>query len=127
MKYIVNTDKTIDQVVADLEKAVTKYGFGVLYTHDLKQTMKNKGVEFENECRVLEICNPKKAHYVLTQDMSLNMALPCRISVYEDNGQNKIGTILPTSLLGALSDSKDLQKVAQEVETISKAIINEVK
>ena len=127
MKYLVETDKSINQAVEDIENIVKKYGFGVLHIHDLKQTMKNKGVEFENECKILEICNPHKAKQVLTQDMSLNMALPCRISVYEDNGENKIGTILPTSLLGALSDSQSLQKIAKEVENISKTIINEAK
>lgn len=127
MQYIVKTDKTINQVVSDLETVVKKYGFGILHVHNLKQTMNNKGVAFDNECRILEICNPQKAKYILTQDMNLNMVLPCKISVYEDKGQNKIGTILPTSLLGTLSDSKQLLEVAQEVEAISKAIIDDVK
>lgn len=127
MQYIVTTDKTIDQAVADLEIVIPKYGFGILHIHDLKQTMKNKGIEFPNECKILEICNPYKAELVLKQDMNLNMALPCRISVYEDKGTIKIGTILPTFLLGILSDNINLQVVAKEVEEISKNIINEAK
>ena len=127
MKYIVETKKTITQTVNDLENIITKHGFGVLHIHNLKQTMKNKGIDFENECLILEICNPAKAKFVLATDMSLNMALPCRISVYEDDGKIKIGTILPTALLGALSDDKSLKEVAKEVEEISKAIIDEAK
>ena len=127
MQYIVETKKTVDQIVADLEVAAAKYGFGVLHIHDLKQTMKNKGIEFQNECRILEICNPLKAESILTQDMNLNMALPCRISVYENKGKIQVGTILPTSLLGILSDDKNIQAIAQDVEEISIAIIDEVK
>jgi len=127
MQYIVTTNKTIDQVVSDLETVVTKYGFGILHVHNLKQTMNNKGVAFDNECRILEICNPHKAKYILTQDMGLNMVLPCKISVYEDQEQNKIGTLLPTALLGTLSDAAQLQEIAKEVEAISKAIIDDVK
>ncbi len=127
MQYIVETNKTITQAVNNLESIVRKYNFGVLHIHNLKQTMNNKGIDFENECLIVEICNPKKAKFVLTNNMNLNMALPCRISVYEDNGKTKIGTILPTSLLGALSSDESLQEVAREVEEISKTIIDEAR
>jgi len=127
MQYIVKTDKTIDQVVSDLEVAVPKYGFGILHIHDLKQTMNNKGIEFSNDCKIVEICNPQKAKFVLSQDMNLSMALPCRISVYGDNETIKIGTILPSFLLGTLSGDKNLQAVAREIDEISKNIIDEVK
>jgi|SRR3989339_1321587 len=127
MKYIVTTEKSIEQVVKDLEVAVNHNRFGVLHIHDLKATMKNKGIDFLHECKIFEVCNPQKANAVLTNDMSLNMALPCRISVWEENGQIKIGTIKPTSLLSILSDSKELTLIAEEVEAIIKKIIDEAK
>jgi uncharacterized protein (DUF302 family) len=127
MKHIVETDKTIEQVVKDLEKAVINNKFGVLHIHDLKTTMKKKGVDFPNECRIFEVCNPHKANAVLKEDMTLNMALPCRISVWEEIGQVKIGTLNPTALLSVLSDKTELKIIAEEVETTIKAIINEAK
>jgi uncharacterized protein (DUF302 family) len=127
MKYIVETDKSVEQAVADVEAATKDHSFGVLHIHDLQQTMKNKGVDFPNACQILEICNPHKAHAVLTADMSMNMALPCRISVYSENGQTKIGMIKPKAMLAALSDSVDLLKVAEEVEEASIAIIEQAK
>jgi uncharacterized protein (DUF302 family) len=127
MKYVVETDKSVEQAVADVEAAAKAHQFGVLHIHNLQQTMKNKGVDFPNECQILEICNPHKAHAVLTADMSLNMALPCRISVYSENGQTKIGMIKPKAMLAVLSDSKDLLAVAQEVEDATIAIIEAAK
>lgn len=127
MKYIVETSKSVSQAVADLEVAVKDHKFGVLHIHNLKQTLNSKGVEFENECQVLEICNPHKAKEVLSVDMSLNMALPCRISVYQENGITKIGMIKPKPMLASLSDSQILMAVAEEVETISIAIIEQAK
>ena len=59
--------------------------------------------------------------------MSLNMALPCRISVWEENGQVKIGTLRPTELLSVLSDAEELKAVAEEVENTIKTIIDETK
>jgi len=52
-----------------------------LHIHNLRETLKQKGVDFPNACRILEICNPQRAKEVLTEDMDLNMALPCRVSV----------------------------------------------
>ena len=43
---------------------------------------------------------------VLATDMRLNMALPCRISVYTENAETKIGLIKPEQMLAALSDNE---------------------
>jgi len=127
MKYVVTTKKTVEQAVADLQTAVTDHQFGVMHIHNLKETLKNKGVAFSNECQILEVCNPHKAKEVLSADMSMNMALPCRISVYEEAGETKIGMIKPKALLSFLSDSDALMKVAQEVEDITIQIIEQAK
>lgn len=125
MNYIKTTTKSVEQAVADLHTAVADNKFGVLHVHNIKQTLNNKGFDFEAECHVFEVCNPLKAQQVLNIDMSLNMALPCRISVYQEDGQTKIGMINPTSILAALSDSQELAKIAEEVEDISKTIIDQ--
>jgi uncharacterized protein (DUF302 family) len=127
MKYIVETGKTVEQASKDLEQAVIGNKFGVLHMHDLKATMNKKGVDFPNECRIFEICNPKQANAVLTDDMSLNMALPCRISIWEEKGRVKIGTLQPTAILSSLSDSENLKTVAKEVEGVINAIIDQAK
>jgi uncharacterized protein (DUF302 family) len=53
---------------------------------------------------------------VLAADMRLNMALPCRISVFTDRGKTRIGLIRPEQMLSALSDDPSLAAVAREVE-----------
>lgn len=124
MKYIVKTEKSVAKAADDLAEQIIARKFGVLHTHNLKQTMNNKGVDFSPECRVLEVCNPHKAAAVLAADMDLNMLLPCRVSVYEKNGSTLIGTILPTAMLGTFSDSPELSAVAGEVEQVLKDAIN---
>ncbi|MDQ7001784.1 MAG: DUF302 domain-containing protein [Ghiorsea sp.] len=125
MKYILNTPKTVNQAAADLEKAVANHQFGVLHIHDLKATMNKKGVPFEPECRIFEVCNPKKAFEVLSEDMAMNMALPCRISIWEEDGSTKIGMIQPKPMLEMLSQSKKLSQVADEVQATLTTIIDE--
>lgn len=116
MKYIVETPKSVEQAVADLQTAVQRHSFGVLHVHNLQETLKKKGIDFPNACQILEICNPQRARDVLSEDMDLNFALPCRVSVYSERGKTKIGMMKPTAMLKALSDSPALASVAEDVE-----------
>lgn len=116
MYYIVETEKSFEQAAADLGAAVTRLGFGILHIHDLGATLRSKGIAFAEECRVLEVCNPAQAAKVLSIDMRLNMALPCRISVYTEKGRTRLGLIKPAQMLTALSQDAALLEVAREVE-----------
>ena len=71
---------------------------------------------FKEQCRVFEVCNPKQADQVLNIQMKLNMALPCRISVYTENNHTHIGMIRPEGMLLSLSDDGELRSIATEVE-----------
>ena len=123
--FIVNTLKSFDNACADLEAAVVNHGFGVMAVHDLGETLRSKGISFSQSCRVFEVCNPQQAAKVLGRDMSLNMALPCRISVYTDAGQTRIGMIRPGEMLHALSSDPELVDVAQQVDAATSAMIND--
>lgn len=125
MFYIVDTIKSFEQAATDLETAVTRNGFGILHIHDLGTTLRSKGLEFEEQCKVFEICNPAQAAKVMSLDMRLNMALPCRISVYTDKGQTKIGQISPAKMLSSLSDDAVLVQVAKEVEEMTLKMVHE--
>lgn len=127
MYYVVETHKSFDQAAVDLDAAVKRLGFGVLHVHDLGNTLRGKGIEFEEQCRVFEVCNPVQAAKVLSTDMYLNMALPCRISVFTDKGKTKIGLIKPKAMLEALSQDAALVQVAQEVEEKTIAMVDEAK
>jgi uncharacterized protein (DUF302 family) len=116
MLYVVETAKDVETAAHDLEEAAKQNKFGVLYIHDLKQKMKEKGVEFPHACKILEVCNPQQASRVLSKNMAVSMALPCRISVYEEGGRTKIATMLPTAMLALFPESAELRPVAEDVE-----------
>lgn len=127
MYYIVETQKSFDQASADLESAVIRNDFGVLHIHDLGATLRSKGIAFDEKCKVFEVCNPAQAAKVLSCDMRLNMALPCRISVYTENGKTRIGLIKPVPMLSALSQDAALVQVANEVEEKTIGMVDEAK
>jgi len=123
MLYRKQTEKSVDQVFEDLESAARAHGFGVLHHYDFKQTLEGKGFPLANECRVLEVCNPKQASEVLAVDMALNMALPCRISIYQDDGKTIVGMIPPTAVLKLVSDDPRIAPAAKLVEETMEKII----
>ena len=125
MLFKLSTDKTVSETSAAVQAAVEANHFGVMQVHNLKETMAKKGVEFAPECLIFEVCQPQQAKKVLDQNMSVSTALPCRISVYQENGKTVLATLKPTTLL-AMFDVPSLQRVAQEVEDTLVKIMKEV-
>ncbi len=124
MLHIVDSNKSLDRLIVDLERAISRHKFGVLGVHDLRAKMAEKGVSFARECRVFEVCNPHQAKKVLEANLEISTALPCRISVYEEGGKIRLATIKPTALIGLFHDP-ELKGVAQEVETTLVQIMDE--
>jgi uncharacterized protein (DUF302 family) len=124
MLHIVESTKSLARAVADLEQATVRNRFGVLGVHDLAAKMKEKGVEFDRECRIVEVCNPQQAKTVLEANLEISTALPCRISVYTEGGKTKLATLLPTAML-AMFPNPELGGVAQDVEATILRIMDE--
>lgn len=127
MYYIVESNKSFEQAATDLDAAVKRNGFGVLHIHDIGSTLRDKGIAFEPQVRVFEVCNPLQAAKVMATDLKLNMALPCRISVYTENSKTHIGMIKPSVILASLSQDAALAVVAREVEEKTMRMIDEAK
>ena len=127
MYYIAESEKSFEQASIDIEAAVIRNGFGVMHVHDLGNTLRSKGQAFEEQCKVFEVCNPAQAAKVMAADMRLNMALPCRISVFTDKGTTRIGMITPVKMLSALSEDPALLEVAREVEAKTIQMVDEAK
>jgi uncharacterized protein (DUF302 family) len=119
-----STDKNVNETAAALQAAVQANHFGVMQVHNLKETMAKKGVEFARECLIFEVCQPQQAKKVLDQNMSISTALPCRISIYQEDGKTILATLKPTALL-AMFNAPQLEGVAQEVENTIVKIMNE--
>ena len=118
------TEKTVSEAAAALQAAVQGNHFGVMQVHNLKETMTKKGVEFARECLIFEVCQPQQAKKVLDEDMSVSTALPCRISIYEEDGKTILAALKPTTLL-AMFGVPQLEDVAREVEDTMVKIMNE--
>lgn len=119
-----STGKTVKETAAALQQTVPENHFGIMQVHDLKETMWRKGVEFDRECLIFEVCQPEQAKKVLDAHMGMSTVLPCRISVYGEDGRTILATLKPTALLG-MFDAQQLQDVTKEVEEVLTKIMKE--
>ena len=124
MLYRVQSQKSIAEVARGLEEAAQKYKFGVLMVHDLKAKMREKGVDFERDCLIFEVCNPHQAKKVLEANAEISTALPCRISVYGEGTGVTLATLRPTALMEKFN-APELRTVAEEVEGVILKMMNE--
>ena len=124
MLYAIESTRSLPEIEQALQDAAARHQFGILAIHDLRQTMQKKGIELDMDCRIYEVCNPVQAKKVLQADGAVSTALPCRISVYGSEGGYKIATLLPTVLMKGF-DAPALSQVAQEVETVIRAMMQE--
>jgi uncharacterized protein (DUF302 family) len=115
MLFKMETQKTLEQVCQNLEKAVVNNKFGIMTIHNLNETMKKKGVEFSRPCRIFEVCNPNQAKKVLEKNMDLSAFLPCRISVFTEGDKVILATLKPTNIV-SMFNLPELKQTAQEVE-----------
>ena len=82
---------------------------------NFKDKLEEHDIEFKNNFKVLEVCNPKKAGEVLNAHMDVGYFLPCKMVVYEKEGQVMVGTLKPEKLIGMMN-YEDLDTVAKEVQ-----------
>lgn len=125
MVYTETSNKSVQEVVNEIQEKISDYKFGVLHIHNVAKTLESKGVEFNEECQILDICNPNFAKLFLESDMTLSTIMPCKISVYSKDNQTYISM---NSIVQLIDDiNPDLVDEAQEVQKIVLDLIENTK
>ena len=123
--YTVESRKPVATICEDLAKACAEEKFGLLAVYDLKEKLREKGIEFSGECVIFEVCNPLKAKQMLEKSPEVSTALPCRIAVFRtSDGMMRISTLRPTALM-EFYGANDLSGAAAEVEKTLKKIVDQ--
>jgi uncharacterized protein (DUF302 family) len=117
MLEVVASSKTVPEIGRAFPEACARHQLGVLGVINIRRKLKEKGVPFDRDCLIFEVCNPQQAKTVLEDNIAIATALPCRIAVYREEGRTRIATIKPTALLG-LFPNPELLPVAREMEEI---------
>ncbi|MDY5968096.1 Uncharacterized conserved protein, DUF302 family [Atopostipes suicloacalis DSM 15692] len=124
-KYEIKTNKSFQTAIEDITDSLKEREFGVLYQVNFKEKIEAKGLDFSTNFEVLEVCNPGQAKEVLEKSIEVGYFLPCKVVVYEKEGEVYIGLLKPTVLIGLLEDDC-LKTIAEEVENTLKEAIQAV-
>lgn len=121
--YTVPTRKSYADAVQAVVDATQAHGFKVQFTHDVAETLAERGFSRE-PVTLVEVCQAKHAAKVLEADVNIGLMLPCPIMVYEKAGEVLIATMRPT-LIGAFFPEAGIDGVAAEVEKVLFEVVDE--
>ena len=113
--YTVESANNMADTITKLQESLKEEKFGVLWEFDVKGKLQEKGLEFDEDFTVLEVCNPHEAKRVLDINKLVGYFLPCKIVVYRENEKTKIGMPKPTELIKAVEDPT-LLEFANDIE-----------
>lgn len=125
MNYTLKSEKSIENLVEQLKEVLPRYSFGLLHLHDIKNNLNNKGIDFETQCVILDVCNPKIAVDFLNVDLNLSCAMPCKITLHRASDITTIA-LNPLSKIVELLNPKAVN-IAKNAEDTLKEIINHIK
>lgn len=123
--YTVTTQKPFDKAVEAVEVETKNAGFRVLFIHNVKETLGEKGFTIE-PFKIIEICNAKSAYTVLQADINIGLCLPCKINVYQKDGQTYISGMRPV-ILSQFFPHANLGTIPAEIDAIIRGIIDKSK
>lgn len=124
LDYTKTTGRKFDDVVASVEKSASAKGFRVLFIHDIKANLADKGFE-RGPMKIVEICNARFAHEALGVNEKVSLFMPCKINVYTKDGKTVVAAARP-NIIGEFFRDPRLVKLADDVDGVLRSIVDEV-
>ncbi len=118
--YILDTQKSFDQAVVSVLKAVEKKGWSLFQVYDIRERLAAKGFD-QKPLKIIEICSGKHANNFLNKNRLVSLCMPCKISVFEgDGGKVKIAGMKPTMVSQFFPEvsQEDSQQAEKEIVEI---------
>lgn len=124
MIYSQKTNSSILSVKEEMAAKAKEQGFGILKEYSFKSLLKEKGFPIERDITVFELCDPASAQAALSMHPEISVYLPCRLSLYEDNGKTVLSTIGIEDILSAVEVDDSFKAFMHEIFGRLKALIN---
>jgi len=124
MIYTVTTTTPLAQVKEELVAHSKESGFGVLGSYEFQKILQTKGFPIDKDITVYEVCNPSAAQEILQSMSAISVYLPCRLSVYEENGKTVLATINMKTVADSLDIDEELKSHIHSVYEYLENIMN---
>jgi uncharacterized protein (DUF302 family) len=115
--YIAETEKSFDEAVVSVIKAVEQKGWSLFQVYDVKERLAAKGFH-QKPLKIIEMCSGKYANQFLSKNRLISLCMPCKINVMEDSGRVKIIGMKPTMISQFFSEVSQEEAVEAEKDII---------
>ena len=118
--YQVETTKPYDDVLAELEIAISEHNFRITGHSRVGKVIRDRGTKDFPNYDTLQFCNLTHAKTLLLMSPHAVRFMPCNIVTYEFNGK----TIVRTHLIPTNMDNQELNSFAKKMNIMLKEIVD---
>jgi uncharacterized protein (DUF302 family) len=122
--YKIISNKAVEKVSEKVTSACEKYKFSLLQTYVYHEILESKGFPIKRKVFIYEICQAKTAATMLTDFPHFSIFMPCKIAIYEENGNTIISTMNMEIMLKAVGSNQELYKEATALFSTLKSLMN---
>lgn len=116
---VAETNKTFEETVVLVLKAVEQKGWALFQVYDIKERLAAKGFEAD-PLKIIEICSGKYASQLLKKNVLVSLCMPCKINVLMEGGAVKVAAMNPRVISQFFSgvDDKIVEQIEREIREI---------
>ena len=122
--YKIISAQSIGNISEKVPSVCEKYKFALLQTYFYHEIVESKGFPIKRKVFIYEVCQAKTAAAMLTDFPHFSIFMPCKLAIYEDNGNTVISTMNMEMMLKAVSSNQELYKEATTLFNTLKSLMN---
>lgn len=106
--YKISSKRSIEKVTEKVPAACERHKFALLQTYVYHDIVAGKGFPIDRKVYIYEICQAKTAAGMLTGFPHFSIFMPCKLAIYENNGETVISTMNMGVVLDAVRSNSEL-------------------
>ena len=114
----------IESITKKVTDACVEYKFSLLQTYIYQEILESKGFPIDRKVYIYEICQAKTASLMLTSNPEFSLFMPCKLAIYEHEGNTVISTMNMGIMLDAVSSNKELYASAVSLFNTLQTLMN---
>ena len=124
--YKIVSNQQIVRIAEKVPAACEQNKFALLHTYIYHEIVESKGFPIKRKVFIYEICQAKVAAAMLTDFPHFSIFMPCKLAIYEENGNTVISTMNMEIMLNAVSSNPTLFKEATSLFNTLKSLMNQI-
>ena len=124
--YKIVSNQHIERIAEKIPAACEQNKFALLQTYVYHEIVESKGFPIKRKVFIYEICQAKVAAAMLTDFPHFSIFMPCKLAIYEENGNTVISTMNMEIMLNAVRSNPELFKEATSLFNTLKSLMNKL-